>query len=211
LTRSLPARLGLGAVAVLSVLMAVASVRYVLPDPPGAPPEVVANLFFRPWLAVHALLSLVALAIGPFQFIGRSTSVRASWHRKAGRIYVGACLLSAPVGFVLAIGTSAGPIAAVGFGLLAVAWFATTSLGLKAVLDRRFEDHRRWMIRSFCLTFGAVTLRLYLPIGSMLGFDFDTAYVIISYVSWIPNLMVAELLIRRSMRWAAAQAFASGR
>jgi hypothetical protein len=205
-SRSLPARVGLISVAVLSVAVALASVRYALPEPPAVPPEVAANLFYRPWLAVHALLALVALTVGPFQFIGRGPMVRARWHRISGKVYIAACLLSAPIGLTLAIGTSAGPVAAVGFGLLAIAWFSTTALGLKAALERRFADHRRWMIRSFALTFAAVTLRLYLPIGPMLGFSFEEAYVVISWMAWVPNLMVAELILRATARKAVQPA-----
>lgn len=126
--RTLTNRTGLVVVAVLSVLVALASARYALPDAPGVPPSVAENLFFRPWLAAHA------------------------------------------------------------------------------VLDRRFADHRAWMVRSFALTFGAVTLRLYLPIGPLLGFEFEPSYVVISFLSWVPNLAVAELILRRRGRKTATLA-----
>ena len=62
---------------------------------------------------------------------------------------------------------------------------------------RRFADHERWMVRSFALTFAAVTLRLYIPAGQVLGLDFMAAYRAIAWLCWVPNLVVAELLIVR--------------
>ena len=52
------------------------------------------------------------------------------------------------------------------------------------------------MIRSFALTFAAVTLRLYIPASQMAGIPFDTAYPVIAWLCWVPNLLVAELFVR---------------
>ena len=48
------------------------------------------------------------------------------------------------------------------------------------------------MIRSFALTLAAVTLRTYLPISGLLHLDFMQAYVAISFLAWVPNLLIAE-------------------
>ena len=66
-----------------------------------------------------------------------------------------ACLLAAPPGLILAFGATTGPVSTAGFGTLAVIWFTVNTLGWKAAVDGRFADHRRWMIRSYALTFGA--------------------------------------------------------
>ena len=63
-----------------------------------------------------------------------------------------------------------------------------------------FVAHRKWMIRSFALTFAAVTLRLYLPIAQLLPIEFDNAYRVISFLCWVPNLIVAEAYLRRKPR-----------
>ena len=61
----------------------------------------------------------------------------------------------------------------------------------------KIEQHRQWMIRSFALTFAAVTLRLWLPFFQIvLNFEFIEAYIIIAWLCWIPNLIVAEIIIR---------------
>jgi hypothetical protein len=52
------------------------------------------------------------------------------------------------------------------------------------------------MIRSFALTFAAVTLRLYLPLIFLTGFNFVDGYRAISFLCWVPNLVLAELYLR---------------
>ena len=188
--------LALGAMAIPALVLSAVSLRYLLPHPPSAPANVMGNPFAAPWLPIHATLSAVALLLGVFQFILRPFS-RRTWHRMCGRLYVACCLLSAPTGLLLAFGATTGPISTAGFGSLSIIWFATTALAFKAAQERRFVAHRRWMIRSYALTFGAVTLRLYLAIALATHMDFDTAYRAISFLAWVPNLMFAEWLLRR--------------
>ncbi|MEQ8879328.1 MAG: DUF2306 domain-containing protein, partial [Cyclobacteriaceae bacterium] len=63
---------------------------------------------------------------------------------------------------------------------------------------KKIEEHQRWMLRSYALTFAAVTLRLWLPALTGLGIAFIVAYKIISWLSWVPNLLVVEWLINRT-------------
>ena len=51
------------------------------------------------------------------------------------------------------------------------------------------------MLRSYALTLAAVTLRLYLPISQMLGLPFGPSYQVISWLAWVPNLLVVELFV----------------
>jgi hypothetical protein len=55
------------------------------------------------------------------------------------------------------------------------------------------------MIRSFALTLAAVALRVYLPSALAAGIEFETAYPIIAWLCWVPNLLVVEFLIGRSL------------
>jgi hypothetical protein len=51
------------------------------------------------------------------------------------------------------------------------------------------------MIRSYALTFAAVTLRIWLPLGQVLHFDFVEAYRVIAWLCWVPNLLAAEWIL----------------
>ena len=185
-----------GLVALLSVGVAVYSYRYLLPQIPLLPADVGKNLMRHPWLVVHAGLAATALIVGPFQFV---TRLRTSWpraHRWMGRIYVFACIFAGFAGLPLALGTDAGPIATAGFSLLDLIWIGCTAQALRMAMTGRYVEHRRWMIRSFALTFAAVTLRLQLPIAPILGYPFMYGYRAASWMAWIPNLMAAELYLR---------------
>lgn len=57
------------------------------------------------------------------------------------------------------------------------------------------------MLRSYSLIFGAVTLRIWLPLLMVATRgDFTTTYFIVSWLSWVPNIIFAEWLIRRGWR-----------
>ena len=184
-----------GIAAASSVLIALVSYRYFIPAIP-VPPTLAANLMARPWLWIHAGFAATALITGPWQFIPR---LRARWprvHRVLGRVYVGSCLIGGVAGLMLATGSSAGPIARAGFGMLALVWIPINANGWRLAMAGRYAEHRQWMIRSFAVTFGAVLLRVYLPAAQAMGFEFMPAYRAISWLSWVPNLIVAELYLR---------------
>lgn len=57
------------------------------------------------------------------------------------------------------------------------------------------------MIRCYALTFAAVTLRLWLPLAQfVLHIEFIPAYQAISWLCWVPNLLVAEMIVRSSAK-----------
>jgi hypothetical protein len=54
------------------------------------------------------------------------------------------------------------------------------------------------MIRNYALAFAAVTLRLYLPFSqAVVQMDFISAYRVISWFCWVPNLVIAEVIINK--------------
>ncbi|NDV00346.1 DUF2306 domain-containing protein [Pseudoroseicyclus tamaricis] len=157
------------------------------------------------FLAAHIVLAPIALVAGAFQFFPGLRARRPRLHRVTGRLYVGSVVLSGLAALVLAVTTEGRPVAALGFGTLAIFWLGTTGLALRAILAGRVEAHRRWMTRSYALTFGAVTLRLQLPLLLILyDYDYTPASLILAWSSWVPNLLVAEWLLRRPTRPAPA-------
>jgi uncharacterized membrane protein len=164
------------------------------------PPPVAANTAGLAVLIVHATCASAALLIGPVQLVPRLRTRRRRLHRWLGRTYCVMCLAGGVAGAALALGTTSGPVAKFGFLGLAIAWLASTALGWSAALRADFANHRMWMIRSFSLTFAAVTLRLYLPIALASGLAFQDAYPAIAWACWVPNLVFAELWIRRTPR-----------
>lgn len=168
-------KLGAAAAAFITAMVPLASYRYPLPGWPGAPPGVVANRFAVPLLPIHALLAGTALLIGPLQFARSLRPPRPRLHGGLGADYVFCCLVSGTAGFVLALGTSAGPVATAGCGLLAPLWLGTTGKWVLLALRGGGAAHGRWMVRSYALAFASVTLRVYLPLPLLLGIDLPTA------------------------------------
>lgn len=184
--------------AILSVLVALASFRFLAVGLETAFPGFGGHLGDRRLaFLLHVLLGPIALAAGAAQFFPTLRAARPSLHRWTGRIYVAACFVAGAAGLWLALHAVGGPVAAAGFALLAMAWIGTTAQAFRHALARDFARHRRWMIRSFALTFAAVTLRLQMPGLFALGLDYPAASVILSWSCWIPNLLVAEWLARR--------------
>ncbi|MDF0598057.1 DUF2306 domain-containing protein [Psychromarinibacter halotolerans] len=144
----------------------------------------------------HVLFAPVALVLAPFQLARGLRARRPALHRWLGRVYGVAILISGLGGLAIAPFTSAGPVAAWAFGILAVLWMGITGRGIWLAMQRRIAEHRRWMIRSVALTFAGVTLRLELPL-LMAAFGFDTGYQIVAWLCWVANLLIAEWWLRR--------------
>jgi len=166
---------------------------------PGfGPPFVAERRAVVPWaLYGHLGGGSAAMALGPWQFNARLRQRFLTIHRWMGRSYVTAVSCGGLGGLALAARSQHGLVTHLGFGLLAVLWLFAT---LQAYLRIRSGDqvrHRRWMIRSYALTLAAVTLRIYLPASQMAGIPFPDAYQTISWLCWVPNLVVAEWWILR--------------
>jgi uncharacterized membrane protein len=146
---------------------------------------------------VHVFASSVALILGPFQFMDGLRARRRELHRWMGRLYLGVGVLAGGLaGLHMSITAYGGLVSQLGFGALALGWLYT---GLRAYLAIRAKDvatHRRWMVRNFALAFGAVTLRLWLPGSVAAGIPFEIAYPAVAWLCWVPNLVVAERILK---------------
>ncbi len=189
----------------LSIAIALASMRFLIADIAVVMPIMLHHALERPILLYgHIALAPVALALLPLQFSTKLRLRRPHLHRWLGRLYGLMILLSGLSGFFLALRTEEGPVAASGLAALAVAWLSTTAVAIYLAIQRDIPAHRRWMIRSAALTLSAVTLRLYLPVGE-LTVGFDTAYPLICWACWVPNMFIAEWLIRREVTQSLLQ------
>jgi uncharacterized membrane protein len=150
--------------------------------------------------ALHIITGAVALLVGPFQL---SATARLRWpaiHRIVGRIYVIAVLLSSAGGLVLAMHSAQGLAAQLGFATLSLVWAATAIAAVVTVRAGRIAAHRAWMLCNFSLTFAAVNLRIYIPLAMLLGLPLATAYSVIAWACWVPNLIVMAWFCRRNSR-----------
>ena len=141
----------------------------------------------------YAFASVVALVLGPLQLSARLRQKHTNIHRWFGRTYLGVGVLVGGLsGLYMSQYAFGGPMARFGFAALALLWLYTGWRAYIAVCRGAIDEHRRWMVRNFSLTFAAVTLRLYLPASMAAGFEFTLAYPVIAWLCWVPNLAFAE-------------------
>jgi uncharacterized membrane protein len=146
-------------------------------------------------LRLHAAGGLIALALGPLQFVGMIRKVAPLVHRAVGYIYILAVAAGVIGAAVLAQTPNGGGANVFAFGMLAILWAISTAMALVNARLKRWRDHRTWMVRSFALTFAAVTLRLGMPLLGAAGFGSGDLYAIVAWASWTINLIVAEWLV----------------
>jgi uncharacterized membrane protein len=166
--------------------------------PAVRPPFLRDRFLSHPWIAAgHLAGGAAALLIGALQLNAGLRARAPGVHRWLGRVYVAAVLLAGVGGLRLARISQGGPVAHLGFAVLAMLWLGTTAQAYRRVRVRDLDAHRRWMIRSYSLTLAAVSLRIYLPLSLLAGAAFDPAYQAIAWLCWIPNLLAAEWWLRR--------------
>jgi uncharacterized membrane protein len=163
-------------------------------------PDMKADFVAHPLgVYLHVFSAAVALLLGPFQFSARLRRDRIQFHRWMGRTYLGVgVLLGGLSGLYISQFAFGGFMARLGFAALAGCWLYTGVRAFLAIRSSAIEEHRKWMVRNFSLTFVAVMLRLYIPASVFAGVDVTVAYPIIAWLCWLPNLLVAEWVYNTS-------------
>lgn len=152
----------------------------------------------------HVAGGALALLLGPTQFLpALRRGRRRAFHRWSGRLYLVGIAVGGSFGLWMSFLAYGGIVGKAGFFGLSLAWLTTGAVAYSRIRAGDTDLHREWMIRSFALTFAAVTLRIWLGVSQASGVDFDVAYPVIAWVAWVPNLLVAEWWIRRGRRQLA--------
>lgn len=192
-----------GLVLVLATLTGAMALRYALPGQPFAPP--LPNLVSqRELLVLHAVGGGLALMLGPWQFSSRLRARRPGLHRMLGWGYAASLLLGGLTALPLAAASDGGLVAHLGFGLLGLLWLVSTAIALVHIRARRVAEHRRWMLRSFMLTAGGITLRLQIVMGNLLDVPIEAYYTALAWTSWLPQALWLEWWLRSGPRAATA-------
>lgn len=151
-------------------------------------------------LYTHITTAIIAISIGWLQFISKLRAKSYRLHKIIGRIYSGCIVFSGISGIYLSFYAIGGLISTFGFLMLSLAWLYTLYQAIKSIVVRKDAvTHKKWMTRNFALTFAAVTLRIYLPVSMLLfGTEyFNEYYQVIAWLCWVPNLFVAELILKK--------------
>lgn len=150
----------------------------------------------------HISSSLFVLLSGAFQFSRKLMTRYAKVHRTLGKIYVILVLLiSAPSGLIMAFYANGGIWSKTSFTIISVLWWYFTFMAYRKITKRSYNAHLAYMFRSYALTLSAITLRTYvLLLPYFVHMHSREMYTFVAWASWVPNLVIAELLIRRAIR-----------
>ncbi|MBP9084342.1 MAG: DUF2306 domain-containing protein [Bacteroidia bacterium] len=155
------------------------------------------NPFWNIGFYAHIIAGGLALLIGWIQFNASIRRINPAFHKLMGKIYIIAVLFSSTSAFYIGFFATGGPVASMGFILLAIFWFVTTIMAYYNIRNGQIEAHKKLMIYSYAACFAAVTLRIWFPLLMLLIDDYNTAYVIVAWLCWVPNLFVAHVITRQ--------------
>jgi uncharacterized membrane protein len=151
---------------------------------------------------VHVFTAILALLAGFTQFSDHLLADHRRWHRLVGRVYAYDILLvNFPSGMVLAFCANGLLPGRIAFMLLDSLWFTFTLLGVQAARRGQIDKHRAFMLRSYALTFSAITLRTWkFVLVRTTAIDPVHLYMLDAWLGFVPNLLVAEWWIRSRAR-----------
>jgi uncharacterized membrane protein len=173
----------------------------------------VSNELHYAALVVHVLTAATTLLLGVLQLVPRIRARRAV-HRWLGRAFLLVGLVAFGLtGIPLALTTPNGNVTRFGILVPAVGWLVCAALGWSAIRGGRLAAHRAWMIRTYALTFFALTTRMLVPLllAVQMPFQDDRSPEAVralvtstipygQWLGWIVDLAIAQYVIRRLER-----------
>jgi len=152
--------------------------------------------WYLPGFYAHIFASSVILVVGFLQFSKKVYNNRPL-HRKLGKVYVfGVLFFSAPGAYVMTMFVNRGMGPFTSFLLQNTLWIIFTIAAWYYAKNVNIPQHVKMMRRSYALAFAAVTLRFYIYLLHLIGpgVNFAHNYLIIAFLSWVPNLLLVEWL-----------------
>lgn len=161
--------------------------------------DVIDIPFYKIAFFAHVYTAMLVLPAGLTQFSSYVRKKLPAVHKYTGWVYaVTVILFAGPGGFYMGLYANGGLISQISFCLLALLWIAFTSIAVLKARKNDIKAHRAFLIRSFALTLSAITLRAW---KYVLVFMFHPrpmdVYQVVAWLGWIPNLIIAELIIRK--------------
>jgi hypothetical protein len=154
-----------------------------------------------PALVLHIAFGTIALLCLCVQ---SSRAIRARYlkvHRMSGRLYVWAGVVPASLLVLTFLPFAVIRAGVLGSTLASIFWLITTLVGQKMARERRFTEHRRWMLYSAAFALQLVWGRIFNIVNAVFGLGIEPVLLAEAggWLGWIINLLVVQWwLTRRS-------------
>jgi len=148
------------------------------------------------WVIVHVVFGMLALVIGPFQFVPAIRNRYLNLHRWMGRTYLTSTLIAGIAGFYMASTSQVNYTYQFGLTGLAIIWLTTGTMAFISIKNLNITQHREWMIRSYVVTFGFTAFRLMDDLLTNTITNQGDRLGLLAWSCWTIPLLIAEVCIQ---------------
>ncbi len=147
----------------------------------------------------HCVSGVIFAVLGPLQFAAPLRRKFPKAHRISGRIFLPVALVSGVFGLTMSVsfpmfGYSYNQLIGVVASLLMIFAFVHA---FRLVRQRRFAEHREWMMRGFAIGMGVALFRVLLnDVLQPMGMSFMDSWNVVTAISFPATLGAAEIWIR---------------
>lgn len=146
-----------------------------------------------PMLWTHVFGGIIMLFAGAIALRIGMTKEWFRWHKAAGYTYLAWGAVASISALIRSFDVGHSPGMAT--GVLAIVWLVFAAMAYRAVRNRRFDQHRDWMIRSYVAAWTFVFCRFWARSApdALQPIESDMLWL-----AWVGPLLVAEVLLQWS-------------
>lgn len=178
-------------------LIVVKAIEYLTPDFNNSflsGKKLVFHQWYKYFFYLHIFAAPITIFAGILQF---SLKRKTKLHRISGYVYIVAVVLAAISGFVMSFKSIGGFASGISFLILSTLWIYFTAKAFTEIKKGNYEVHKQFMTRSFILANSAILLRVFSFISnSYMDVDPISAYLFNAWFSWLPWLLLYEVILR---------------
>ena len=159
--------------------------------PAFGPPRIARHVGHLPVLYGHIVNGAVMLISGAIALRIGLTRDWFRWHKPAGYTYLATGSIASVLALIRSFDTKHTPGLAT--GALAVVWLAFSAMAFRAIRNRRIDQHRAWMIRSYVAAWTFVFCRFWTRVmpSELQGGETDMIWT-----TWVMPLFLTEMLLQ---------------
>ena len=156
-------------------------------------------------VVLHVLSASLFCVLGALQFAAALRQRFTRLHRIAGRVAAPCGIVAALTGLWMTAAYAIpaelqGPLLYTVRMVVGLAMALAVIVSIRAVLQRRIDQHRAWMVRAYALGQGAGTqVLILLPVTMMAGAPTFIFRDVLMASAWALNIVFAEWVIRRRL------------